>query len=177
MVKKNAIVDSSFWININRVNLVKELLDKFDVFFTCKVEKELLINNNLFYTPKDIIVYKTLKEMGYVTVKDANKIPLKLNKILSRDSGEVNTIALALENKGVILVDNGAAVDYCIKNKIPVVNTINFILYCYFIDLLTYKQVLEKINILRPYIKKKYILQDLKLLEKIKRDKYEKKRS
>lgn len=169
--KKKAIIDSSFWININRVNLVKELLERFDLYFTLKVEKELLINKNLFYIPKDITVYKNLKEINLINVKDAFKIPINLQKTLSKNSGEVCTIALAIELNAAILVDNGSAVDYCIKNKMFVVNTINFILYCYFIDELTYRQVIEKINQLKPYIKEKYILQNLNLLEKIKGDK------
>ncbi len=172
MVKEvKAIVDSSFWININRVDLVKELLDKFKLIFTFKVEKELLINNNLFYVPKDIIVYNNLKKINLISVRNPLKIPLNLQKELSRNSEEVNTIALALELNAVILIDNSAAVEYCIKNKMYVVNTINFIIYCYSTDVITYNQALEKINLLKPYIKQKYILDNLKLLEKIKGDK------
>lgn len=170
--KKIAIVDSSFWININRVGLVDYLLERFELIFTSKVEDELLVNFKLFYTPRDIIVYNKLKDMDLIKIRNPKNVSDNLYNSLCKTSGEVQTIALAIELNGAVLVDNSAAIEYCIKNKIQVINTINFILYSYDQDKLTYEQSLEKINILKPFIRDKYIYQNLDLLAQIKGDKY-----
>ena len=170
--KKSAIVDSSFWININRVGLVDSLLERFELIFTSKVEDELLVNSKLFYTPRDIIVYNKLTEMDLIKIRNPKNVSDNLYNSLCKTSGEVQTIALAIELNGAVLVDNSAAIEYCIKNKIQVINTINFILYSYYQDKLTYEQSLEKMNILKLFIRDKYINQNLDLLAQIKGDKY-----
>ncbi len=170
--KKIAIVDSSFWININRVGLIDNLLERFELVFTSKVENELLINSKLFYTPRDIITYNRLKEIGLINIKDPESISANLYNQLCKTSGEIPTIALAIELDAAVLVDNSAAIEYCNKNKIYIINTINFILYNYKIDKLNFEQALEKIEILKPFVRRKYINQDLDLLNQIKGEKY-----
>ena len=168
--KKIAVVDSSFWININRVGLVDSLLERFELVFTSKVEEELLINSKLFYTPKDIIIYNRLKEIGLIEIKDPKIISPDLWNILSKDSGEIYTIALAIELNATVLVDNSAAIEYCIQKNILITNSVTFILYDALQSKLTYTQALDKINLLKPYIRERYILIGLNTLDKIKGD-------
>jgi len=65
-------------------------------------------------------------------------------------------------------------VDYCLRNRIKIINSINLIVYYFYIDKISYYQALEKINILKPYIKKKYIEKEIILLNLLKGEKNEK---
>ena len=168
--RKVAVIDSSFWININRVGLIDYLLERFELVFTSKVEEELLINSKLFYTPRDIIIYNKLKELGFIKVIDPKVIPKDLWNKLSKDSGEIYTIALAIELNAAVLVDNSAAIEYCIQKNILITNSVTFILYDTLQRKLTYTQALDKINLLKPYIRERYILIGLNTLDKIKGD-------
>lgn len=166
--KRKAVVDSSSWINLNRIGLIEILLADFDLIFTSKVETELLVNNKLFYTPKDLLVYKSLKKKGLIKLNDPKKVSKELWNSLSKSSGEMQSIALALEIGSFVIVDNSAAVDYCLKNKIKIINSINLIIYYFYTDKISYSQAIEKINILKPYIKNKYIEKEITLLNSLK---------
>jgi predicted nucleic acid-binding protein len=166
--KVKAVVDSSFWININRVDLVNILNDYFELIFTKKVEEELLITKKMFYIPKDIIKYNELKNKKLITIQNPKQIDRDLWNRLSKDSGEMQCIALAKEINAVVLIDNGAAIEYCKKNKIMLINSINFIIYYYYLDKITFDQAIQKINVLSPFIKKKYVEKEIILLNKIK---------
>ncbi|MFA7576384.1 MAG: hypothetical protein WCY27_04025 [archaeon] len=107
---------------------------------------------------------------------DSKKVLKDLWNSLSRLSGEMQSISLALEIKSFVIVDNSAAVEYCVKNNIKIISSINLIIYYFYKDKITYTQALNKINLLRPYIKEKYIEKEINLLKSIKGDKDEKKR-
>ncbi len=166
--KIKAVVDSSFWININRIDLVDALYNYFELIFTKKVEDELLINKKMFYIPKDILKYNELKNQNQISIQNPKKIDCDLWNKLSKTSGEMQSIALAKEINAVVLIDNGAAIEYCKKNKIKLVNSINFIIYNYYLDKISYNKAKQNINTLSPFIKKTYIKKEIILLNKIK---------
>jgi hypothetical protein len=163
--KQNAVVDSSFWINIISLALVDYLLKYFELFSTEKVEQKILnFDKKLLYLSNDIIVYQTLKKNNLIKIKNPQKI-IKKHIFLQKKSGELETISLANQEKTFVLIDDGKPYNFCINEKIKAINSVDFIIFLYKIKEINNKTAYYKITQLNGVIKEKYILNALEYLK------------
>ena len=132
MVKLKAVVDSSFWININKTGLVKYLFEYFELYFTEKVEDELSdYKDTRGSVPKDLDVFLQLKNLDFVSLKNPRVITKRQEECLSKNSGEIQTIALAEEINAIVLVDDYGPVIFCDQNNITHLTSVTFIAMLY----------------------------------------------
>jgi len=166
MVKHKAVVDSSFWININKTGLVKYLFEYFELYFTEKVEDELSdYKDTRASVPKDLDVFIQLKKLDFIQIRNPKVINKKLECCLSKNSGELYTIALAEEINAIVLVDDYGPVIFCKNNGISSITTIAFIYRLYSLKIITKGEAKQKINLIKKSIKKELIIE---FLEKLK---------
>jgi predicted nucleic acid-binding protein len=165
MVKLKAVVDSSFWINLNKADLVKYLFDYFDLYFTEKVEDELSdYKDTRASVPKDLDSFIQLKKLDFVQVKNPKTVSKKLSETLSNYSGEIYTIALAEELNAIVLVDDYGPTIYCENNKIGHLTSVTFIAMLFRKNKITKEEAKQKINLLKRSINKEMIIFSLNKL-------------
>ncbi|MDD3244550.1 MAG: hypothetical protein PHU47_00165 [Candidatus ainarchaeum sp.] len=158
--KPKAVIDTSFWIHLVKLNLVEEFIELWNIVITRKVEEELQAFVRIkLYTPLDLEIYTDLKSKEIIKIKDPKAIPKEINSQITSDSGELYSIALAKEEKIIVFIDNGIPYDFCKINNILVANNIDFSLKLVEDNKLTKEEVLNKLNILEKSksMKLKYI--------------------
>jgi predicted nucleic acid-binding protein len=156
--KVNAVIDSSFWINLSKVDLNKFLLDYFNLYSTIKVREELFDfyeKNNYF--SKDSYLFKLYLEADLITLKEPKEISLSISKELSKNSGELFSTALLKEINGVILVDDKGALNFCKKNNLFAITSVYFIVRLYKDKYITREKAEFSINQLKGKIQKSHI--------------------
>ncbi len=165
MAKIKAVVDSSFWININKTGLVKYLFDYFELYFTEKVEDELSdYKDTRNYVPKDLDTFIQLKKLDFIQIQNPKFISKQLQNTVSNYSGELYTIALAEELKAIVLVDDFGPTIYCENNKIGHMTSVTFIAMLFRNNKIIKEEAKEKINLLKRNINKELIIFSLKKL-------------
>ncbi len=164
--KVKAVIDSSFWININKIDLAKYLLDYFELYSTEKVREELLDHpKRELYTPKDADLFKSFIDAGLITLINPLEIPKDIKQQLSEDSGEIYILTIAKErNMGVLLDDNGP-LQYCEKNKIRLFTSIHFVYILYRKNIISKQDARDKIIQLKKSINSRFTLWGLKVIE------------
>lgn len=158
--KPKAVIDTSFWIHLVKLNLVEQFIQLWDILVTKKVEEELQAFVNIkLYIPLDLEIYNDLKSKGIIQIKNPKNIPKNIDNQITKNSGELFSIALAKENKIIVFIDNGIPYDFCKKNKILVANNVDFCLKLLLDNKLTREEALSKLEILENLksMKLKYI--------------------
>lgn len=166
MAKLKAVVDSSFWININKTGLVKYLFDYFELYFTEKVEDELSdYKDTRNYVPKDLDTFIQLENLNFIQIKNPKTIKKRLQDCLSNYSGELYTIALAEELDAIILTDDSGPLKYCNRYSLLSATTPTFILKLFRSRKITKEEAKQKINLIKRSIRKEIIEETLKQLK------------
>ena len=167
--KVKAVIDSSFWININKVNLARYLLDYFSLYSTDKVREELLDHKKKeLYTSKDAELFQSLMDAELIISKNPQEISLKFKQNLSNDSGEIYTIALAKEISAVVLADDKSAINFCRNQKILVITSPYFLVWLCESGKISPEICYLKIIQLKEKVNKTHINSALADLEKVK---------
>jgi predicted nucleic acid-binding protein len=158
--KPFAILDSSFYIHLVKINLIMIFLDFYKIMVCSKVKDEItyFLYKDL-YVPKDIELFLKLEALKIITIENPKIIPSGLINEVSKNSGESYSIALAQEKNVIVFIDNGRPYNYCLKNKILCSNIIEFLLYLYKIKIITKKEILQKIKIIENSLPKEYLLE------------------
>lgn len=147
--KPKAVVDTSFWIHLVKLNLVEEFIELWNIVITRKVEEELQAFVRIkLYTPLDLEIYTDLKSKEIIKIKDPKAIPKDIDSQITSDSGELYSIALAKEEKIIVFIDNGIPYDFCKRNNILAANNIDFSLKLVEDNKLTKEEALNKLDIL-----------------------------
>lgn len=166
MVKLKAVVDSSFWININKTDLVKYLFEYFELYFTEKVEDELSdYKDTRNYVPKDLDTFIQLKKLDFIQIRNPKVINKKLEDCLSKNSGELYAIALAEEINAIVFVDDYGPIVYCKNNLIENLSSSTFIIMLFKKNIISKEVAKQKINLIKRSIKKEIIEEALKQLK------------
>ena len=158
--KPKAVVDTSFWIHLVKLNLVEEFIELWNIVVTRKVEEELQAFARIkLYTPLDLEIYTNLKSKEIIKIKDPKSIPKDIDSQITCDSGELYSIALAKEEKIIVFIDNGIPYDFCKRNNIKVMNTIDLCFLLLKLNKFSKEDLFQKINQLDKLksIKSKYI--------------------
>jgi hypothetical protein len=164
--KPKAIIDTSFWIHLVKLNLVDSFIQLWDIVVTRKVEEELLAFTKIkLYTPLDLEIYNELKSKGTIQVKNPKSIPKDIDAQITSNSGELFSIALAREEKIIVFIDNGIPYEFCKRNNILVANIIDYLMHQYEQKKFTKEQILGKLDILESLKSMK-----LKYIEKVKKE-------
>lgn len=157
-IKQKLVVDTCFWINIVDLKLHLFLIEYFEIYFTPKVEKELLNETETkIYDTYDMEVYKELKLKKIIKIKEPIIKEIKHFENLQKDSGELHSFFLTIEEKGIIATDDNGAIDYCVKNKIDYINSVFFVIFLYKQRKITLDNANNYLNLLTNKIKQKYI--------------------
>ncbi|MFA5745996.1 MAG: hypothetical protein WCX82_01205 [archaeon] len=159
-VKPKAIIDTSFWIHLVKLDLVEQFIQLWDLIATKKVEEELQAFTRIkLYTPLDLETYNDLKSQGAIQVKDPKSVPGNINSQIANNSGELFSIALAKEYKIIVFIDNGIPYDFCKRNQILAANIVDYLMRQYEQKKFTKEQILQKLMILESLksMKLKYI--------------------
>lgn len=158
--KPKAIIDTSFWIHLVKLNLVEQFIQLWNIVVTRKVEEELqdFVRIKL-YTPLDLEIYNDLKSKGTIQIKDPKSIPKDIDNQITSNSGELYSIALAKEDKIIVFIDNGIPYEFCKQNQILAANIVDYLMRQYEQKKFTKEQTLEKLMILESLksMKLKYI--------------------
>lgn len=158
--KKLIVIDTCFWINIVHLDLQDFFLKYFKIIVVKKVEEEILDKTTKrIYITKDMKIYLTLKDNGLVILKDPKNISKSLINNSDLLSGELYSIALALENKILFASDDFWAIDFCNHNNIVCLNSVYFILFLYNKKEISKNLALKKLNLLKNRIKLEFILE------------------
>ena len=156
-----AIVDTSFWIHLVKVDLLEIFLEYYSkIIFPSKVEAELTFFESFKYKvfiPLDVREYRRHKKKEIIIIKDPLKVSKELESQVSKNSGEIFCIALSLEKGYISFIDNGRPYDFCKKNNILVSNIIEFMLFLYFEKKISKKDFLLKIKLIERLISKEYL--------------------
>jgi hypothetical protein len=164
--KPKAVIDTSFWIHLVKLNLVDSFIQLWDIVVTRKVEEELLAFTKIkLYTPLDLEIYNELKSKGTIQVKNPKSIPKDIDAQITSNSGELFSIALAREEKIIVFIDNGIPYEFCKRNNILVANIIDYLMHQYEQKKFTKEQILGKLDILESLKSMK-----LKYIEKVKKE-------
>lgn len=163
-VKPKIVVDASFWINIVYLSLEKYLTKYFDICVVSKVEEEILNNSeHKIYDSEDMEIFLELKKNKQITIKNPINIPKRLLDNLQNHSGELYTIALGIEDKINIFIDDANSYNFCLKEGIDPINSIDFIYFLYLKKEINSKKSVNYINKLQGRIKASYIEKAKKL--------------
>jgi predicted nucleic acid-binding protein len=88
-----AIVDTSFWIHLIKVDLLEIFLKYYSkIIIPSKVLEELTFFESFkykVYIPEDIKEFKKLKEKKVISIKNPKKINKELERQVSKKSGEL----------------------------------------------------------------------------------------
>ncbi len=165
-IKLKIVIDASFWINIVYLELDKYLVKYFDIYMVSKVEEEILNNSeHKVYDSEDMEIFLELKNNKQIFIKNPINIPKKLLDNLQSNSGELYTIALGIENKISICIDDGNPYNFCFREGLSPVNSIDFIYFLYLKKEINSKQSINYINKLQRRIKLSYIEKAKKLFK------------
>jgi len=157
-VKPKIVMDASFWINITYLDLEKYLVKYFNICLVTKVEEEILNNSeHKIYDSKDMEKYLELKNTEVISIINPLNIPKKLLDNLQSNSGELYTIAVGIEEKIIICIDDGNPYNFCFKEGLNPINSIDFIYFLYLKKEISSKQSINYINKLHGRIKSSYI--------------------
>lgn len=152
------VIDASFWINIVYLEIEDYLKKYFEIYFVSKVEAEVLNNSNYkLYDSIDMEKYKDWKQNKIIIIKDPINIPKKLLDNLESNSGELYTIALAIEEKMVVCIDDGKPHNFCFNEGLFPVNSIDFIYFLYLKKEINSREYILLINKLAGRIKLEHI--------------------
>ncbi len=150
MVKNNskpsAVIDTSFWIHLVKLDLTDKFIELYDLVFTKKVEEELLAFKKIhLYSPLDLDIFNQLKLKNKLKIIDPKYISKEINNSISNDSGELFSLSLAQEKNYIVFIDNGIPYDFCKKNKINVMNMIDFCILLYILKKISLDDLQNKI--------------------------------
>jgi predicted nucleic acid-binding protein len=168
-MKAKAILDTSFWIHLNKTKIWNVFLEYYDVVVPKQVEKEITYCNtfkSLIYKPQDIEIYEKLRKNKKIIIINPKKISKKLSCQISKNSGELFAIALAKEKDWIVFIDNGRPNKYCIENNIKTATIIDFLIFLKNEKRITKKEIKEKINKIKTSIPKKMLEEIKKYLKK-----------
>ena len=156
--KTKLVVDSCFWINVVYLNLEKYLLEFFELYFVSKVEDEILNKQNIIlYETNDMKLFNQLKQKKLINIVDAKNIPKVLLDNLQSGSGELYSVAYSIENNILLATDNNGPIAFCKIKKIPIMTSVDFIIYLYKSKKLNKKQCFELFDKLNKNIKNEII--------------------
>jgi hypothetical protein len=156
--KQKLVIDTCFWINIVNLKLHLFLLEYFEIYFTLKVEKEILNETEAkIYNTYDMEVYKELKFKKIIKLKEPTIKKIGHYENLQKDSGELYSVLLTIEERGIIGTDDNGAIDYCDKNNVDYINSVYFVIFLYKQKKITLNDANNYLNFLTNKIKQKYI--------------------
>lgn len=161
--KVNAVIDSSFWINLSKVNLTKFLLDYFTLYSTTRVKEEIFdFYKKKGYFSKDSYLFKLYLEADFIILKDPKEITLKIKQELSKDSGELYSVALLKEIGGVFLTDDKGPFNFCKNNNLFAITSVYFIVRLYKDNIISKEKATSLIMQLKGKISNTHIQSALK---------------
>jgi len=150
--KSLAILDTSFYIHLVKIDLIDIFLNFYKIIVCSKVKEEIT-----YFT--HIELFLKLKKSDIIRIENPIKISKSLISEISSDSGEMYAIALAQEKNSIVFIDNGRPYKYCLKNKILCSNIVEFLLYLYKNKVITKREILNKIKIIENTLPKEYLLE------------------
>jgi len=168
-MKAKAILDTSFWIHLVKINLENRFLELYDIIVPTKVEEEILFCNTfkfMIYKPQDVRVYERLKQENKITIINPKDISKQLTNQISKNSGELFAIALATERNWIVFIDNGRPQKYCVENNILTSTICDLLIYLKEEKILTIKEIEQKIELIKDSLSDKYLKQIKEYLKK-----------
>jgi predicted nucleic acid-binding protein len=159
-MKQKAILDTSFWIHLNKMELQNIFIKYYDIVIPKKVEDEIIYCNSfkfMIYKPKDFYTYEEFKKNNQISIINPKKISSELSTQISKNSGELFAIALAKEKNWIVFIDNGRPNKYCLNNNIKTATIVDFIIFLKIEKKITKTEIKKKINIIKTSIPKENI--------------------
>ena len=163
--KAIAIIDTSFYIHLVKMGLIDIFINLYNVIVCNKGKSEITyFKYNNMYVPLDIEIFDKLVKDKRITIKNPKKISKKLKSEISKDSGELYSIALAQELDCIVFIDNGRPFEYCKKYDVKCANSIELMVYLNSKKLLTKEEITNKLRIIQNSIPIKYLEDCLNIL-------------
>lgn len=145
-MKRDASLDSSFWITACGVGVTEFLLEYYRLFACQVVADEILYPLRKWKMPTEASErFQTWLEAGHITVQDPT-MPLEWFQV-----GENSAAALARERGYRLLIDDQNPYHFARAHGVMVVGTADFIVGLYLQKRLTYQQALEMLGYLTRF--------------------------
>jgi predicted nucleic acid-binding protein len=115
------------------------------------------------YDSIDMEIYSKLKDRRLITIKNPQNFSKKLIDNLQSNSGELYSIALAIEQNMLICLDDGNPYNFCLQENLSPINSVDFIQFLYLKKEINSQQAIEYVSKLQGKMKPKYIENGKKL--------------
>jgi predicted nucleic acid-binding protein len=140
-MKHNASFDASFWINICACEIVDHVLDYFNLYTTKEVAAEIRYPLRVLgIRSKSVILFNSWLEQNLIKLQDP-KEPVSWFQ-----SGENAAIALAIEKKYFLLIDDANPYHRAKSAGLQVVGSPDFTVYLYDQDRINHSAALEALK-------------------------------
>jgi predicted nucleic acid-binding protein len=138
---KDAVLDSSFWINAFRASLTTFLADDFTLYAPSAVvdEVERFISSTESLSDSGA-AFKEWRENGRIQVKEPE------SHVNWFHPGENAAIALAIEQRFQLLLDDNPPYHRAKEHDLQVVSTADYIAALYTEGRLTYREAIERLK-------------------------------
>lgn len=139
---KRVLLDSSSAILLQKTVLLDTLFKVYQVILTESVYQELTNNDY-----KSASIFKENYSAGqFSVIPMAPRKAEETTELLQLNKGERETIQQFINNQGdFIMLDDGKAARYCMKNELPFVNALLFPLILFFAGKMTVQTKEEKV--------------------------------
>jgi predicted nucleic acid-binding protein len=164
MVKQNASIDASFWINVCAGNIVTYLDDYFHLFTTDEVAAEIRYPLDILgIRSQSSLLFNEWLKQNTITIQNPEK------PVSWFQSGENSAIALAIEQRYFLLIDDANPYHRAKKAGLQVVGSSDFTIFLYDQGQVTFDSGLEVLRQIQ--VSKKQRRTASVVLETLKRDK------
>jgi len=135
MPKRNATLDTSFWINASRASIIGFLSDYFDLFVCQAVIDEVLYSINVLGSPAEgALLFQRWLQAGRMTRMEPQE------PVDWFDPGENQAATLAIEQGYLLLIDDRYAYHFAKSRGVTVFSTPAFVVWLYRDQRLDYVQ-------------------------------------
>ncbi len=155
MQKIKIIIDTSSWINVFRVDLTNYLIENFSVLVTPKVKEEILEGKGF---AEDADLFEKLSTEGNIRIVKPKTIREEIKHEISVSSGEIESIAYAMERGDcIVLIDDSKVYHVMDRFNLKYISSVNIMIDAYLTEKINKDKAYKLLEILRKVLKEEVI--------------------
>jgi len=155
MQRSKIIIDTSSWINVFRVDLTSYLIENFYVLVTPKVKEEILEGKGF---AEDANLFEKLSTQGNIRIVKPETIQEEFKHEISVSSGEIESIAYAMERGDcIVLIDDSKVYQVMDRFNLKYISSANIVIDAYLTEKINKDKAYKLLEILRKVLKEEVI--------------------
>ena len=167
-MKPNALLDTSFWINIYHLGLADKLSDLFDVvYITPRIYDEIEVGKA--YNSGDVSLFEDMLRHGRIELTRVDEEDvIGMKNYVNSSSWEAELLsALVRESTLVLLIDNSDVFWFMVQKDLTYLTTANIVITLFATGHLAYSESRARLYDLYGVLKKGVVDRAIQTLEKI----------